>query len=369
VSEPIPLFKPKIEEAGITRVVEALRSSWISEGRQVQAFEKTLCSQFAFPRALALNSGTAALHLALLALGIKAGDEVITTAQTFVATALAILYVGATPIFADLEAGGPNLDPEDIRRRITPKTKAILVVHYGGEPSDMDAILKIASEKSLKVIEDAAHALGAQYKSRPIGTLGDAAIFSFQAIKALTTGDGGLLVCRDEETHQRAYRLRWFGIDRANRKISELGQPEWDITEIGYKYHMNDLAASLGLGQLESYAQALTRRSELDALYRKSLNAVPGLQMLKQTPGAQGACWLFTMLADRRLEFVRALKSRGVEAAVWHRRIDHHPIFGGERPDLPRQEHFDSHQVSIPLRDSLSDSEVEKILDAVKEGW
>jgi perosamine synthetase len=294
---------------------------------------------------------------------------VITTAQTFVATALAILYCGATPVFADLEEGGPNLDPAEIGRRAGPRTKAVLVVHYGGEPCDMDAVNREAKARGLAVVEDAAHALGATYRSRPAGALGDAAIFSFQAIKPLTTGDGGLLVCADPAAHQKAYRLRWFGIDRAGRTPSELGQPEWPITELGYKYHMNDLTASLGLGQLEGFDAALRRRRELDGRYRGALSGLPGLALTRRTQEAESACWLFTALVERRLDFVRALRSRGVEAAVWHQRIDAHPLFGGLRSDLPRQERFNAAQVSIPLRDSLNDDEAGRVLDAVKLGW
>jgi perosamine synthetase len=282
----IPLFQPKVDEASVERVTQTLRSGWISEGRQVAEFEQALCRQFGFPRALAVNSGTSALHLALLALGVGPGDEVITTAQTFVATALAILYCGATPVFADLEEGSPNLDPAEIGRRAGPRTKAVLLVHYGGEPCDMDAVNREARARGLAVVEDAAHALGARYRSRPVGTLGDASIFSFQAIKPLTTGDGGLVVCADAAAHQKAYRLRWFGIDRAGRTPSELGQPEWPITELGYKYHMNDLTASLGLGQLEGFAAALERRRSLDRRYRQALAGVPGLALLKPTDGA-----------------------------------------------------------------------------------
>jgi perosamine synthetase len=365
----IPLFSPSIAEESVQQVAAALRSGWIGEGRQVQAFEQALCGRFGLPRALALNSGTAALHLALLAMGIGPGDEVITTAQTFVATSLAILYVGAVPVFADLEAGGPNLDAADIRRRVTPRTRAILLVHYGGELCDMDAIRRVAAEHRLAVIEDAAHALGAEYRGRPAGTLGDAAAFSFQAIKGLTTGDGGLLVCAAETTHQKAYRLRWFGIDRAGRRPDELGQPAWDISELGYKYHMNDVAASLGLGQLEGYPKALARRRALEARYRGALAGTAGLQLLKRTEGANGSSWLFTILVERRPDFVRAMRSRGVDAAAWHRRVDGHPLFGGRRMDLPRQDRFDAMQVSVPLRDTLSDDEAGQILSAITQGW
>jgi perosamine synthetase len=365
----IPMFKPSIAESVIHRVVETLRAGWLSEGKHVKQFEDAFCRQFALPHALALNNGTAALHLAVLGAGVRPGDEVISTAQTFVATAMSVLYTGATPVFADLQPGGPNIDPADVERRITPRSKAILVVHYGGYPCDMDEINAVAARHRLKVIEDAAHALGASYRGRPAGSLGDFAIFSFQAIKQLTTGDGGMLVCRDPEDHRTAYRRRWFGIDRANRKPSPLGQPEWDITELGFKYHMNDIAAAMGLAQLGVFDDAQARRQALNRLYRAELAQVPGLSLLEEKDDRVNACWLFTVRVERRLDFIRALKSRGVEAAVWHQRIDRNSLFGGVRDDLPHQAQFNEAQVSVPLRHSLTDEEVSAVLKATRAGW
>ncbi len=365
----IALFDPRVSDAARARVDACLRSGRLSEGPLVAEFEAALAAAFGLPRVLALNSGTAALHLALLALGVGPGDEVVTTAQTFVATPLAVLHAGATPVFADLEEGGPNLDPADVARRLTPRTKAILAVHYGGEPCDLGALAELARSRGLALIEDAAQALGATYRGRGVGTWGDAGAFSFQAIKPLTTGDGGALVLRDPEAHRRAYRLRWFGIDRAGRVADELGAGHWPITEAGHKYHMNDLAAALGLGQLEGFAAALARRRSLDALYRAELAAVPGLRLTPRTPGAEGACWLFTVLVERRTDFARALRSRGVEAAAWHRRVDAHPLFGGARADLPRQAAFDAAQIALPLRDTLDDDAAARVLRAVKAGW
>ncbi len=366
----ISLFKPSLDESVIQNVVQTLRSGWISEGQQVIAFEKTFSKKFSLPHTLALNSGTAALHLAVIGSGVVAGDEVITTTQTFVATALAILYAGARPVFADIHSGCPNIDPTDIERRITPKTRAIIVVHYGGYPCDMDEINDIARRhEGISVIEDAAHALGAHYKGQPVGNLGRFGIFSFQAIKQLTTGDGGMLACSDQNDYEQAYRKRWFGIDRGRRKQSEIGQPEWDITEIGYKYHMNDIAATMGLSQLELFPALQEQRLKLNSLYRQELQSTSGLQLLEEKADRTGACWLFTIRVERRLEFIRAMKSRGIEAAVWHQRIDKNSLFGGLREDLPNQTAFNEQQVSIPFRASLTDQEVEQILKSVKAGW
>ena len=365
----IRMFESSISEAAVKQAAACMQSGWISEGKAVAAFEKEFARRFELSHALALNSGTAALHLALLGANVGPGDEVITTAQTFVATAMAVLYVGAKPVFADLVPGGPNIDPGDIEHRVTPLTKAIVVVHYGGYPCDMNEILTVAERHGLVIIEDAAHALGATYRGRPTTSFGDFGIFSFQAIKQLTTGDGGMLVCADEDRHREALRRRWFGIDRERRAVSELGEPEWDIAEIGYKYHMNDIAASLGLAQLESFEAAQGRRRQLNRRYRDRLAAVAGLELLDERSDRESACWLFTVRVERRVDFVRALRGRGIEAAAWHRRIDAHSVFGGLRPDLPNLATFDQTQVAIPLRESLSDGEVERIIDAVTSGW
>jgi perosamine synthetase len=346
-----------------------MQSGWIGEGKAVAAFEKGFASRFKLSHALALNSGTAALHLALLGANVRPGDEVITTAQTFVATAMAVLYVGAHPVFADLVPGGPNIDPADVARAVTSRTKAIVVVHYGGYPCDMDEILAVAERHGLAVIEDAAHALGATYHGRPVGSFGDFGVFSFQAIKQLTTGDGGMLVCSDEDRHREALRRRWFGIDRERRTASELGESEWDIREVGYKYQMNDIAASLGLAQLESFEVAQARRRELNRRYRLRLAAVTGLELLDECSDRESASWLFTVRVERRVDFVRAMRGRGIEAAAWHRRIDAHSVFGGLRPDLPNLTSFDETQVAIPLRESLSDEEVERVIKSTRMGW
>ena len=365
----IPIFQPSVPESVVQRVAATLRAGWLSEGKHVREFEETFARQFRLPQALALNNGTAALHLAVLGAGVGPGDEVIIPAQTFVATGTAVLMAGGTPVFADIQPGGPNIDPADVVQRVTPRTKAIIVVHYGGYPCDMDEINAVARQHGLIVIEDAAHALGASYRGKPVGALGDFAIFSFQAIKQLTTGDGGMLVCRDAAAHQTAYRRRWFGIDRANRKPSALGQPEWDITELGYKYHMNDVAAAMGLAQLEIFAAAQERRQALNRLYRTALANVPGLALLEEKTDRVSGGWLFTVRVQRRLEFIQALKSRGVDCAVWHQRIDRNTLFGGERPDLPNQARFNDEQASIPCRDTLTDAEAQTVLSAVQVGW
>jgi perosamine synthetase len=321
------------------------------------------------PHAVAVNSCTSALHLALAIAGVGPRDEVITTAQTFAATAHVVLAQGATPVFADVQYGTGNIDPSDIERRVTPRTKAVLPVHWAGYPCDMDEIQAIAARHGLAVIEDAAHALGASYRSRPIGSLSRFTCFSFQAIKHFTPGDGGMLCVPDEPDYWAAARRRWFGIDRVHRKPALLGEPEWNITEIGYKYHMNDLAAAMGLGNLEDLDLILTRRAEIAARYRRELGGVPGVTLLESRPDRQSANWLFTIHVERRDDFVRMMQSKEIEVSVVHLRIDRNDIFGGERKDLPALARFTESCISIPVHCALSDDDVGRIVDAVKGGW
>lgn len=365
----IGMFQPTVSEAAIARARECLQSGWIGAGKATAEFETRFAHHFGLERAVAVTSGTAALHLAMLGAGIGPGDEVITTALTFAATAMSVLYVGAHPVFADLSPGTPNIDPTDVEKRVTPRTKAILPVHYGGYPCDMDELQQVASRHGLEVIEDAAHALGASYHGRPVGSFGSFGTFSFQAIKQLTTGDGGMLTCGSEDAYATATRRRWFGVDKCRRVASEEGELPISIREVGYKYHMNDITASLGLGQLDEFDEILRRCRLLNQRYRGHLGGISGLSLLEERDDRESACWLFTVRVERRLDFLRAVRSRGVEAAVWHRRIDASPLFGGIRDDLPELAQFDASQVSIPLRASLTEEESASVIEAVLRGW
>ena len=243
----ITFFHTLVSPRAVQLVTQVLESGWLSEGRIVQQFEAALAARLGLCRPVAVNSGTAALHLALALTGVGPGDEVILPAQTFVATGLVILMQGAKPVFADINPLTGNISPTSIAEKITEHTKAIMPVHWGGYPCDLDEINAIADRYDLAVIEDAAHALGATYKGHPIGAISRFTAFSFQAIKHLTTGDGGALCCTDETDSRASVVRRWFGIDRATSQPSILGEREYDITDIGYKYHMNDVAAALGL--------------------------------------------------------------------------------------------------------------------------
>lgn len=365
----ISMFKPYVSERAIERVSQVLRSGWVGEGTVVKEFEQRVGALVGASYAAAVNSGTSALHLALLVAGVKPGDEIITTAQTMLATTQAILAAGAVPVYADVQYSCGNIDPQDISRRITPRTRAILTVDWGGYPCDYDEILAIARLHGLPVIEDAAHALGATYKGKPVGAVCLYTCFSFQAIKHLTTGDGGMVCVPDVEDYQKAVRLRWFGIDRFNRQASILGEPVWNVTELGYKYQMNDVAAAIGLGNLEDWDYILARRRRIAVIYRNGLKAIPGLTLFEQRKDRNSAQWLFSVHIERREEFCRMMSAKGIAVSVVHLRIDRNSLCGGEQNDLPELARFTESHISLPLHPYLSDEDVQCVIDAVKGGW
>jgi perosamine synthetase len=363
------IFKPYVSEKAIERVLQVLRSGWIGEGSLVKEFEEKLGKIVGCQYPVAVNSGTSALHLALLVAGIKAGDEVITTAQTMLATTQAILAVGATPVYADVQYMNGNLDPQEVAKRITPHTRAIVAVDWAGYPCDYDELLDIAQANDLVMIEDAAHALGGSYHGKPVGSICPYTCFSFQAIKHLTTGDGGMLCVSNEQDYFTAIRLRWYGIDRFKRQPSVLGEPIWNVTELGYKYHMNDIAAAIGLGNLEDWEFIKQRRHQIVACYREALADVPNLMLFERKDERQSADWLFSVHVERRQKFCETMTAKGVAASVIHLRIDRNDLCGGERSDLPELAHFTETHVSLPLHPHLTDEEVEYIISCVRAGW
>lgn len=365
----IEMFKPYVNERAIELVTQVLCSGYIGEGPRVKEFEQKMGARVGSPFPVAVNSGTSALHLAMQLVGVKPGDEVITTAQTMLATTTAILMAGATPVYADVEYATGNISVEDISRCVTDRTRAILAVDWAGYPCDWDGILVVAQKHNLVAIEDAAHALGATYKGKPVGSVAPITCFSFQAIKHLTTGDGGMVCVSSIEDHERAAQLRWFGIDRYKRKPSVLGEPEWNVTELGYKYHMNDIAAAIGLGNLEDMDWILQRRREIVAAYRKELAGVPGVQLFERKPDRQSADWLFSIHVERREAFCRMMAEKDIMTSVVHLRIDRNDLCGGERSDLPELDRFTETHVSLPLHPGLSDYDIRRVIEAVRGGW
>ncbi len=367
--KPIAMFHVRVDNTAVDRVAAVLRSGYIGEGPAVKELEQGFRAVSGTPWNLAVNSGTSALHLALILAGVGSGDEVITTAQTMMATSHSIMMQGAKPVFADIQPETGNLDPADVERRVTPRSKAILPVHWAGLPCDMDEIHAVGRRHGLAVIEDAAHAIGASYKGQPIGSLSNATCFSLQAIKHVTSGDGGMLTLTHEADRDEGARLRWFGIDRDRRKETLLGEAEWLVTRLGYKYQMNDIAASVGLANLPGLGASLSRRRAIAARYRAGLSAVPGISLLRADQDRESAHWIYTLLVERRDDCVRHLRGKNIHPSVVHLRIDRHPLYGGLRADLAGLDWFTDRHLSLPIHDALTDDEVEFVIEALREGW
>lgn len=365
---PIPFFNTYIDPGSFSKVKEVLESTFLSEGKITAEFEEKLkCIGLSYP--FCVNSGTSALHLALILAGVKEGDEVIIPAQTFIATGLAVLYQRAKPIFADINYTTGNIDPDMIKKKITNKTKAIIPVHWAGYPVDLNGISKIAEKNNLVVVEDAAHALGAKYKGKPIGGISPFTCFSFQAIKHVTTGDGGVVACKKSKDQKKGKQLRWFGIDREKALPSFLGERQYLLNELGYKYHMNDYESALGIVNLSSLDLRLKRRRQIAQKYIKHFQNISGIKLFSYSADCESSWWLFGMHVEHRNDFIRALKDRGVPCSVVHQRIDKHPIFGGLQKDLVNQARFDSTQIHLPVYEHLTNEQVAHIISSVEKGW
>lgn len=360
------MFWPYVPEEAIKAVSEVLRGRWIGQGPKVDAVEKKFSEQFDVPYPVTVNTGTSALHLALRLSNLEEGDEVITTPMTCTATNIPILYSKSKVVFADIQKQSMNIDPEDIKRKITSKTKAIMVVHWAGYPCDMTEINAIAKKYNLKVIEDAAHALGAKYKDKYIGTVSDYACFSFQAIKQITSIDGGMLTVKDENDYKRAKLLRWYGIDREFK-----GDIYWkyQIKEVGYKYHMNDVTATILDIQLDKLKNISKRRNEIADLYFEGLNNIPGLTLLERKSDRESGNWLFTIQVEKRDDFQKKLADSEIESHMVHVRNDICPIFGGKRQDLPVMNEVENKYISIPIHNHLTDEDINQVIKIIKSGW
>lgn len=365
----LSLFHTYVDPTAEAKVSSVLRSTYLSEGEVTKEFEIELERLLGLRNCVALNSGTSALHLALTLADVHQGDEVILPAQTFVASGLTILQQGAIPVFADIDYESGNISTESIKKKISKRTKAIMPVHWGGYPCDLEKIGQLAQENNLILIEDAAHALGATYKNIPIGAISDFTCFSFQAIKHVTTGDGGALCVNNKSAYEKAISRRWFGINRAKAPVNELGERSYNIQELGYKYHMSNYAAALGKANLTSFPERLQKRLSVATYYTKQLSGVGGINLFKYEPDRQSAYWLFGFHVENRLNFVKALKDRNVMASVVHQRIDRNDVFGGLRADLAGQTQFDKTQINIPIHDGIDLEKAEYIVSAIKLGW
>ncbi|WP_081452780.1 DegT/DnrJ/EryC1/StrS family aminotransferase [Verrucomicrobium spinosum] len=363
----IPLFSVFMSPEAIARSVEVLGCGFIGQGPQVEAFESKLKDWVTSPHVLTLNSGTSALHLALRLAGVEHGDEVISTAMTCMATNVPILANGARIVWADINPKTGNLCPKSVAEKITPKTKAIVCVDWGGYPCDFTELRAIADQHKIALIEDAAHAFGATYKNQKMAALPDFTTFSFQAIKHVTTVDGGALICRSEEDYKRGKLLRWYGIDRdVPRKDFRC---EEDVLEFGYKFHMNDVAASIGVAQLDHAARIVGAHQKNGETYRAAFagREERGLELLDYKDDRKSAFWLFTMLVDNREEFMKFMAERGITVSQVHARNDRHTVFRDFQTELPGVDAFSTRQVNLPVGWWLKEDQVQHIISTVDE--
>ena len=361
----IPLVKPYIapKEKMMPAIENILYSGYIAEGQPVYDFEKAFGEYIDNPNVLVVSSGTAALHIALLLLNVGPGDEVISTPMTSEPTNTTIAITGAKVVWADVDKDTGLLSPKSIESKITSKTKAIMLVHYAGMVCDMDRINKISEKYNIPVIEDAAHALGSKYNGKIIGSNSRFTCFSFQAIKQMTTVDGGAIAFKNPEDVEPARRLRWFGLDKKTARLSN------DITRAGYKYGMNNLTGTIGLLQLQETPRIISRYISNGKYYDENLKNVPGVTLIKYYDNTEPSYWLYTLKVERRDDFIAMMERNGITATPLHHRSDTHSVFKESLCPLPQMDEFYSEFVHIPCGWWVTDEDREKIVRLIKEGW
>ncbi|MEV0621363.1 DegT/DnrJ/EryC1/StrS family aminotransferase [Nonomuraea sp. NPDC050404] len=370
----IPLFKVAMSEEAPAAVSEVLASGSIGQGAKVEAFERALAERIGNPYVVTVNSATSGLHLALRLVageGPHGDGEVLTTPLTMEATNWAILANGLGIRWVDIDPATLNVDLDDLARKISPRTRAIVIVHFGGYPVDLDRLAAILDKAEAmygfrpQVIEDCAHAWGASYRGTHIGGHGNISVFSFQAIKHLTSGDGGAVVLPTEELHARARLLRWFGIPRT---ADRLRNPP-DVAEWGYKFHMNDINAAIGLSNLDTAEQALARNRANAAFYDEELADVPGLELTERADDRTHSFWIYPMKVDDRNGFFQRMDEAGIMASNVHERNDLHSVVRKYAAHLPALDRVAPRVVCVPAGWWVTDEQRRHIADVIRKGW
>ncbi len=378
-NEFLPFSRPSISEEAIDEVVACLRSGWITTGPRAKQFEEDLKAYLGAPHVLALTSATAGLHLVMAALKLQPGDEVITTPMTFAATLNTIVLAGGKPVLVDVEPGTYNMDVTRIEKAVTKRTRAIMPVHFAGLPVDLDPLYDIAKKHKLRVIEDAAHAIGTEYKGRRIGSFGDTQVFSFHPNKNMTTGEGGCIATRDDKLAGDTALLRFHGMDReAWNRFGKKGSQHYEIITPGYKYNMMDIQAALGLHQLKQLDGFIKRRTELALRYHKIMADWPQW-ILTGTPAYEHlhAWHLYTPLIDPdkagmdRDAFMQGMKDRNIGTGLHYRAVHLYPYyretFGFKRGDYPNAERISDRIVSLPLFPAMTDADQDRVIGAMND--
>ncbi|MHB8534451.1 MAG: DegT/DnrJ/EryC1/StrS family aminotransferase [Sulfuricaulis sp.] len=375
----LPFSRPTISRAAIDEVVACLESGWITTGPRVKKFEEELRRYFDAPHALALSSATAGLHLALAALELKPGDEVITTPMTFAASLNTIVLAGGKPVLVDVEPDTYNMDVARLARAITKRTRAVMPVHFAGLPVDLDPLYELAKQHGLRVIEDAAHAIGTEYKGKRIGAFGDTQVFSFHPNKNITTGEGGCVVTRDDRLAEQIALLRFHGMDReAWNRFGKTGSQHYEIIRPGYKYNMMDIQAALGLHQLPALAGFIKRRTEIAHRYQKLLADWPQWTRPGAPKYAHRHAWhLYVPLINPeaagmdRDAFMTGMKERNIGTGLHYRAVHLYPYyrehFGFKPGDFPHAESISERIVSLPLFPGMSDTDQDRVIAAMAD--
>jgi len=367
---------PAIEEDDIAEVVDSIRSGWLGTGPKVARFEEAFRAYKRADHAVAVNSCTAALHLSMLASGVGPGDEVITTPMTFCASVNAIIHAGATPVLADIDARTMNIDPAAVEAKITPKTRAILPVHFGGRPCEMDALSDIAKRHGLTVVEDCAHAIETEYHGKPSGSFGDFGCFSFYVTKNVITGEGGMVTARREADAARIKILALHGMSKdAWKRFSDAGYVHYQVTEPGFKYNMMDIQAAIGIHQLERVERYWKRREALWRRYNEAFAALPVQTPADPDPRTRHGYHLYTLLIDEacagidRDGFLNAIQAQNIGAGVHYLSIPEHDYyrrrFGWNPDDYPNAKRVGRCTVSIPFSPKLTDADAADVIEAV----
>ena len=360
----IKLFHPHIPEEFFPKVEEILKSGWIGQGPVVDEFEKAFAKYTGAKYAVMTNSATSALNLAVEVSGVGPGDEVLTISMTFISTNHAILEAGATPVFVDIDASTLNMDIDAARAKVTPRTKAIIVVHYGGNPVDLHKLYSMANDVGLKVIEDAAHACGAYSGATPIGNFG-LTCFSFHAVKNLPVGDGGMVTTNDEEVCKKMRALTWLGIDKTTfARSTDNYKWEYDIPKVGHKYHSNDIAASLGVQGLEKLDEWNEYRGELKEMYRALL---PGVEFVDPLPNTTSSNHLCVIKVDNRDEIHDRLAEQGIETGVHYKPNHLYTMYTQyDKGDLTNTESAYKRILSLPMHLKLYENDISYISETLR---
>lgn len=361
----IPLVKTFLPPRDVLMpsLERVLYSGYIAQGESVDNFEEQFGRFIGNQRVVSVNSGSSALHIALILAGVRPGDEVISTAMTAEPTNTVISQTGAKIVWADIDLATGNICPSSVRSKLNDRTRAIVVVDYAGVPVEIEAFSKIENEYGIPIIQDSAHALGAEYRGKKLGNHFGYTVFSFQSIKHMTTVDGGLLALRSQEDYERARLIRWFGLDK---KVS---RKDNNISIQGYKYHMNNINAEIGLCQLNYLECLLSRYVENGRYFDEQLSGITGLTTLVYPFGSLPSYWLYTVKVEKKDKFISHMQNRGVQASDLHKRNDKHLLFEKSLCPLPNLDMFEQSWVHLPCGWWVGDDDRDAIVSAVREGW